>query len=286
MKHPFFAYLLLAFAGLALWCSSCSQKQRGFGDNDIKFDSIRIVAVKYLFNDSTKPGCNLNLQFVYPVDFKDKKVLRIIQDQFIKSFFGEDYVNVDLLQVAEKFKSDYLAEFKNVEKEYLIDKARNTEEETAPDNWYSRFLTRNVQIKFNKNDLLNYLVYDETYKSGKTSDRSYMCYLLDLKTGQFLKEKDIFSEDYQPELSRLLVAELMKQNNVVTPDELVELGYFGAVELLSNDNFMIDEKGITYTYNVYEIAAYPCGVVKMFIPYEKLKNILNPESPVARLAGM
>jgi len=271
MKQPVFKYLLFAFAGLTLWNTSCIQKQTISGDNDIKFDSIRIVAVQYLFDDSTKPNCNLDLQFVYPVDFKDKNVLAGIQNQFIASFFGEDYINLTPQQAADKFKSDYLAEYKNVEKDYLADKERDAEEGPAPDNWYSWFLTKKISIKFNKNGLLGYLVNDETTR---------LYYLLNLKDGQLLKEKDIFSEDYQAELSNLLVAELMKQNNVSSPDELFVLGYFGAVELLPNDNFMIDEKGITYLYNEREIASDLCGTVEIFVPYGKLKHLLNPESPV------
>lgn len=280
MKHSSFSYILLVFAGLTLWTASCSQKQKEFGDNDIKFDSIRIVAVQYLFDDSTKPNCNLDLQFVYPVDFNDKKVLTVIQNQFIGSFFGEDYINLTPQQAAEKFKSDYLAEYKNVEKEYLIDKAQTDVEEPAPDSWYSRFLTKNIQIKFNKNDLLGYLVSDEIYKN-------YIYRLLNLTNGEFLTEKDIFLEDdYQTELGSLLTAELMKQNKVSSPDKLVDLGYFGAVELLPNDNFMISEKGITYLYNRYEIASDLCGSVEIFVPYESLAYLLNPKSPVAQLAGM
>jgi hypothetical protein len=133
---------------------------------------------------------------------------------------------------------------------------------------------------------LGYLIFSEEYTGGNHGVHSYLYHLVHLKTGRPINEKDVFTGDFQAELSKILVEELAKQNNVKTPEELYDLGYIGAIELLPNDNFMIDENGITYLYNEYEIASYVIGAVKIFVPYEKLKNILNPQSPVAELAGL
>ncbi|MCL1943166.1 MAG: RsiV family protein [Candidatus Azobacteroides sp.] len=286
MKRYFVACLFLSIIGVALLGTSCRKKHSLSGDNEIKFDSVRITAIQYLFNDTTKPNCNLDLQFVYPAAYKNKKILDSIRVWFIECFFGKEYSTFSPEQAADRFKADYLAEYKNVEKEYSDDQARNADEEFVPVSWYSYYLTGNVKIEFNKNDLLCFLVYNDIYNGGEHGVHSYLYYTLNLETGERLTEKDIFKEDYQEELSNLLVTALEKQNNVSSREELSDLGYVGAIELLSNDNFIIGEEGITYLYNEYEIASYLMGAVKIFIPYSSMKEILKPGTSVAELAGM
>lgn len=288
MKRYFPGYLFPVLAGIILSVVSCETKRKPgeLVDNDIKFDSIRIIGVQYLFNDTTKPNCNLDLKFVYPVSFKSDKVLDSLRNQFIVNFFGSKYSGLSPQQAADHFKADYLSDYKNVEKEYLDDKARNTEEETAPRSWYSYYKVGTVNIEFNKNDLLGYMISAKEYAGGRHGAHSYLYHLVNLKTGQPINEKDVFTGDFQTELSKILVEELARQNNVKTPEELYDIGYIGAIELLPNDNFMIDENGITYLYNEYEIASYDISAVKIFVPYEKLKNLLNLQSPVAELAGL
>ncbi len=285
MKRYFPVSIFFMLSGIILLSNSC-KKQGELSDNDIRFDSIRITAVQYLFNDTTKPGCNLDLQFVFPVDYGKKKILDSIQSQFNRAFFGDDYAQLPPLQAAEKYKSDYLADYKNVEKEYTEDLKRSTEEETPPRAWYSYYLMGNVKIHFNKDKFLSYVIYTESYRGGAHGAHSYSYYTLNLENGQALKEKDIFSDDFQETLSSIIIDKIAKQNNVATEQDLLDIGYFGVTELVPNGNFMIDDKGISYLYNEYEIAPYVVGAIKVFIPYEELKSIINPESPVAELAGL
>lgn len=41
-------------------------------------------------------------------------------------------------------------------------------------------------------------------------------------------------------------------------------------------NFCVTQKGILFLYNPYEIAAYAYGEIELFIPFEEVKNVLNP----------
>ena len=49
-------------------------------------------------------------------------------------------------------------------------------------------------------------------------------------------------------------------------------------DLTSNDNFRLDDKGMTYTYNPYEIAPFAIGIIEVFIPYEEVRQLLRPQS--------
>lgn len=44
----------------------------------------------------------------------------------------------------------------------------------------------------------------------------------------------------------------------------------------------MDNKGLHYTYNQYEIAPYSMGPIDVTIPYEDLKPILKPNNIIER----
>lgn len=45
-----------------------------------------------------------------------------------------------------------------------------------------------------------------------------------------------------------------------------------------NDNFMLTETGMTFTYNPYDIAAYASGLFEVEIPYGEIAHLLNREA--------
>ena len=148
--------------------------------------------------------------------------------------------------------------------------------------WYSYYLSGNTAINFNKGDILSCIFYTEFFYGGTHGGHLHKYLVFDLKTGLLLKEADIFKEGYKNELNLIILNKIAEQNEVKTAEELVELGFFGAVELNSNDNFLLNENGITYLYNEYEIAPYVMGATTVFIPYKELKNILKEQSPVTK----
>ena len=97
-----------------------------------------------------------------------------------------------------------------------------------------------------------------------------------------LTEEDIFIGNYQDELSRLLVKHIAKQNKVEDPKELENIGYFSVDEISPNGNFLIDDRGITYTFNEYEIAAYVIGVTNVFLPFEELQSLIRADGPLSK----
>ena len=62
-------------------------------------------------------------------------------------------------------------------------------------------------------------------------------------------------DNYQDNLARILVDQIAKQNNVSDAKELENIGFFSVDEIFPDRNFLVDETGITYSFNEYEIAA-------------------------------
>jgi hypothetical protein len=122
----------------------------------------------------------------------------------------------------------------------------------------------------------------EYYKGGAHNAHQYTNRVVDLRTGRRITENEIFVDDYQDALAKIIIDGIALANNVEVP-ELENIGFFDINEIYPNRNFHIDETGITYTFNEYEIAAYVVGPVSVKIPYEKIGHLLRRESPVSHI---
>ena len=114
---------------------------------------------------------------------------------------------------------------------------------------------------------------------------SHMNHVLNLKNGEPITEEDIFIENFQDNLSQILVDQITEQNKMENPKELENAGFFSIDEIFPNGNFLVDSTGITYTFNEYEIAAYVVGVINVHLSFDKIKHLLKQESPISPLIG-
>ena len=80
-----------------------------------------------------------------------------------------------------------------------------------------------------------------------------------------------------------MVDQIAKQNNVANNKELENIGFFSIDEIFPNGNFMVDETGITYSFNEYEIAAYVVGATHVQLPYKEIRHLLRDDSPISSL---
>ena len=230
------------------------------------------------------PNCNLQIKFTYPVSVEND-LLADIQKQFVLAYFGEAYENLSPKDAVEKYQNDYLAAYKELEPDYE-EELKRAEDGTPVGAWFSYYELSSNQIQFNQNDLISFTVNFENYTGGAHGAHAYNHFVIDLKNGKKLKEEDIFIDSYQEQLAAILVAQIAKQNNVTDPKELENMGFFSVDEIYPNNNFLIDETGITYTFNEYEIAAYVVGPIHVHIPFEDVQLLLKQESPIASLAGL
>ena len=138
-------------------------------------------------------------------------------------------------------------------------------------------------IRYNKRNLVSYTVKFENYTGGAHGSHSFNNHVIDLNTGNKVKEQDIFVENFEDELSKILVDHIAKLNNVSEAKKLEEIGFFSVDEIYPNGNFLIDETGITYTFNEYEIAAYVVGTINVHIPFDDIKYLLKADGLLASL---
>lgn len=268
-------------AGLCL--SGCKPGAVKEVKNDIQFDSTMVSQQYHLLGNEQYPNCNLQIKFVYPQK-AEANVLPMLQKQFVTAYFGEAYDTLAPTQAVERYTHDYLEAYKDLEDDFETELKR-ADEDTPVGAWYSYYETSSDQIRYNSNGLLSFTVQFENYTGGAHGAHAYNHFVLDATTGERIHEEDIYGEGYQDLLAEILVHAITRDNDLSDPKELENIGFFSVDEIYPNNNFYVDDSGITYTFNEYEVAAYVVGPVHVHLSFDEVHVLLKPDTPIAKLAG-
>lgn len=279
---------------------SCGNEGRSMfrAENNVVFDTIRVCERHHLDGDTSKPYCDIRLEFVYPVTGSGYNT-DTLQRLFVQHMFGTSYDSLtpDLAADAyvKSFIENYSADagtYRETEKDRMelnalipgIDISDN--EHAEKDIFYSYYESLTDSIVYNQYGLIAFQVKQSNNKGGATSYNSYRNYVLNVHTGSQVTESDIFNAGYDTALQRLIVTSLLDQHKVKTVSELEELGFFGIQEIIPNRNFLLNEKGIIYTYNKGEYSAYQLDAPQVFIPYGAIRSLLRENTIVQKLADL
>lgn len=278
--------LIFIIASMLFSCNKRSQSV----ENAIKFDSINVTKVYNLNNDSTKPSCNLKISFVYPTSYNNKTILADVQSLFLYCILGDNYKDLDPKEAISKYSENYIKNYTEDAAIFFRDKdidRGDTEDKTpSDDSYFSYYESLTNSIKFNKGDIIAFQVHQNNYKGGGTSFQQYVNYNIDLKTGKIITEEDIFLPDYEKTLNTLFQEKLKAANKVKSINELEDIGYFGIDEIAPNNNMLIQEDGILYTFNKGEYSVLQLDEINIFIPYGEIISILKANSPISTFAQL
>jgi hypothetical protein len=271
--------ILLAGAFSLLFTMSCKPKFKPV-DNAVRFDSLRIAETAHLFNDTAKPGCNIQIDFIYP-DSANAHTLNKLQSLFVEKMFGESFKNINPKQAAADYTQQYIADFKQFENPVIDTTYQDEENQYVDETGYAYYTRLKNTILYNQNGFLSFTVESCVYEGGAHSSKSISGYVYNLATGELLQEDQFSGKNYPRNLAGILAHKLAEANGLKGPEELENLGYVSPDDIAPNGNFTIDNKGITYYFNEGEIAGISDGVIKVFIPYDQLDVCVVKDSPLA-----
>jgi len=279
-KVNFFFLFVCIFYVLFSFC--CNPTGKYIGENAIRFDSVQIAETYYIHDDTTRPGCNIQISFIYP-DSADNRLLMPMQDIFVEKFFGDSYKNLNPEQATLKYICQYIQDFQALEN-LVPDSIAPTEDEHYKDeSGYTCYAKLQNHILFNRGDFLSFTVELTSYEGGAHSSKSIYGYVINLKTCDLLQDDQLAGNDYDSHISKIMIDSIVKRNGVAKPEDLENLGYNSISDIHPNNNFTIDEKGITYYFNEDEIGGTLLGLTQIFIPCEEIKLYLADDSPVKTL---
>ena len=271
-KYKLFIAASLVLVGVCI--TSCIKKSV-----DIKFDKLESKERVYLFpvNDTTIPFSNVDIEFNYPKKFKNNEDLARLQQIFNGTFFNnESYDSLSPKEALAKYLEDYTEEYRELGEQYKED-MENLEGDNKP-SWYWYELQKSNEILFEDENILSYSVQHSDYTGGAHGSLNMLYYTIDLNKLITVTQESIFKPNYYKSLTSIIIEKLMAKYNLDSPEKLMEEGFFDINEIAPNNNFWINDLGIHYVYNQYEIAPYSMGPIEVTIPYEDIKSIIIPES--------
>lgn len=261
---------------------SCRPKESPSADNEIEFDTIRLVQNYHLDNDSTKPSCNLKVSFIYPSEYKNDVVLKSLQDVFISCFLNESYIGLSPANAVKSYESAYVENYKEDVRIFSRDRTEHDEDEI----YSSYYEIDDNDITFSKGGIVSFRKNQTNYKGGAASYVFVKNFSIDLKTMKLLTEDDLFNEGYEKALGVVFKDYLLKVNKVKTINELEDLGYLNIEEMIPNRNFLLDDKGITYTFDRGQYSGYKADPITVFISYKDIIPLIKEGSVISKFVSM
>ena len=273
-------FILTASVFFSLVSISCTKKTKS-SDNEVVFDTIQEDKIESIDYKKSKLNCNLHIAFTYPIACKKTSRLSDLQTLFIEKVFSSPYADFSPQDAVKNFSENYIKVFKFTRFDDFFDEDYLLEDETG----FIYELSLENEIVYNKNGFISFVVKSAGYEGGAHGFNSVYGYVIDLNTGKLVTEDDFAGNNYKKNLSSVLVQKIATAKDLDNVSQLENIGYNAIEDIVPNGNFIIDDKGITYYFNEYEIAAYFIGITEVFISHEELKAYITNDNPVIALVG-
>ena len=151
----------------------------------------------------------------------------------------------------------------------FMDDIKNTSNEDGDIDYMQDSYT--CRLADSSNTFLSMYIFSEYYGFGAAHGQHGISVInIDLKTGNQLKLKDVLVDNYKSALKALGKRKFLEQNGNDEGWFLEDGQPFELPEV-----FSITRKGITFTYQVYEIGPYAAGAPEVFLSIKDLGSLLK-----------
>ena len=135
-------------------------------------------------------------------------------------------------------------------------------------------ITYNVELANDK--IISLQIGQSEFAGGAHPNYSTSTFNFDLQSGKELKLADLFQpkSNYLTTVSDYSIAELKKTTGEMSDQDWIKQGAGAKADNYASWN--LTKKGLMFTFDPYQVAAYAAGSFNVIVPYEKLKPIFNP----------
>lgn len=213
--------------------------------------------------DKSKPStprARIEAMMLYPGK-RTSQTLKYTLDTVITSFISDTNLAIKspaklFDQIAENFFNSYLNITRGIE---LI-------ERYSIFNWEKKF---SMQVLYNDNSILSLRLSKYAYTGGAHGISIQENHVFDLRSSQIITLNDLFTPDFGSRLNEILENKLRRINGIKKKEGLKEAGFLvDSIEY--NNNFYINNDGVGFYYNVYEIAPYTFGATDFNINWREI----------------
>ena len=209
--------------------------------------------------DKTSPRAKFEITILFPPLVKDQSndsLKKIISKHLLK----HNKVIVSPMEFLEKLKNNYFDSY--------IKSSEGIADISNPEP-FNREKNISMQVAYNENQILSIILkkFAKTGKSPGMEMDKYLVFSSALNRQLFIE--DIISEEGLSFLDELLNKKLRKLNGIRPDESLKDAGFFTG-EISHNNNFFINNDGIGFLYNIYEIAPGSLGTTSLFITFNEI----------------
>ena len=238
--------LLALLLTASVFFASCHNSANKRAADALGFDSLRVNQTVHLFGDTAKPACNLIVNLAYAATPADSTALRdSLNAYLLATCLGHKYVGMEPAEAVKQYADSYIAKYRELEPLYEQDEKENAENTGA---WYSYYRQVEGHVQLCTDEVLVYRVDYNEYTGGAHGNYLTTFLNLDLKTLCPLRLDDLFAAEYQD----------------------------------PTENFCLGHEGITFHYNIYEIAPYVMGATEITLPWQRISHLLGERNDIIK----
>jgi hypothetical protein len=162
-------------------------------------------------------------------------------------------------------------------------------EEPRPEGSMASDLTVGYKVALAQDDLISIQFDVGSYFQGAAHPNSYTEVInYDLKNGKQLKLSDLFkpgAKFLQP-IATYCIADLKKQQATEKGKALTdnEINTGAAAVAKNYQSWTITRTGLGINFDAYQVGPYAAGAQFVMVPYSAVKDVINPEGPIAQFA--
>lgn len=282
MKRFLIAIIVVASLVFQLGFFSCATKP---SDIAILLDSLSVDSICPLFHNYEKPACHFSLHMEVPYVEGNNSLSQSLE-RFLVSVprqgaFAEDSDGT-VQGMADNYLRTYIMQYLQEGKEAIDSYGEDMQ---AAATWMSYEEQAEGTVYYHEGSFLSYQFKVYSYMGGAHGNSVTTNRVFDMTAQQNVTLSNLFTEESLRVVGEKLRLALAVQNECQTVDELVQSGiFFSAGDIEPNDNFLLDDKGLTWIYDPYEIAPYAYGAVSVSLGWNELVDLLDPDSSVKAYA--
>lgn len=220
----------------------------------------------HLLGNDNYPSIQLDIHLSLPEDsITFKELYRKMESCFFDSLYVQGLSTDSLLYILAQ---SYVTEYEKFQKDLAIDSI----DLSGSFNW--EIIIKNDIVYKNKN-FLSFMIENYGYTGGAHGNTNRKYFVFDLVENKLLTATDVLDLSQCDAIIELQKASLQKAGE--------DLQNYWLDGLNCDNNFYLEETGLIFFYNQYEIASYAAGPMSIFISFDELKPYLRNQQIIEQL---
>lgn len=249
--------------------------------DNVQTELRSITDKQFLTEDTTRGALSIELSIEVPVAYTKSSILDKIKSGIYLQLVGEQYLTMPEDTILPSFVAALKTEYLN-NNAFVADKISKTDFLVLNNSFYMEGFSL-----LNDEHIFSYGILRDVDFGGNHPTRTRFFFNYNLKNGEQITEDDIFVPGYEEELTALLRAEvqrLSKENKDMPTIDSYENTSYTIEAIRPNGNFYINDEGICFVFNPYEIAPLSYAYeIEVMLSYQQLKTLMQENNPLQYL---